>query len=221
MKRTIILISVAVLSIASAAQAQNAPKEQPKAPVNVTVEGVFSPQRINTDIEDAAKRRTDPNPAPRVRFSKIFYAENASEFAALRRYSIMLLTVISQKTEELPVKRVFIKANGQEVPLKQVMTWRSAVGTETLAHKVYGPYREDAYYLIPTGLMLRNGELLFDYAANAANIGILRLPSAAAPDATKTFGNLDPAANSKPDLKALQTMIGRRFPGFPVPQSVP
>jgi hypothetical protein len=221
MKRAIILISVAILSIASAAEAQNAPKEQPKAPVSGIVEGAFPPQRINAEIEDAAKKRTDPNPAARGRFLKIFYAGNASEFAALQHYSIMLLTAISQKQEELPVKRVYIKTGGQEVPLKQIMSWRSAVGTETLAHKVYGPYREDAYYLIPTGLMLRNGDILFDYAANATNIGILRLPSAAAPDATKTFGNLDPAANSKPDLKVLQAFIGRWFPGFPVPQSVP
>jgi hypothetical protein len=215
------LMVAGLVLFASAGNAQPAPKEQPKGPNSALVSGPYSPERINADIEEFAKQRKNPNQAARDRFFKIVYAADAKEFAALRRYSVMLLTAISPKSEELPVKRVFIKANGQEFPLQQVMSWRSEVGAETLARKAFGLYREDGYYLIPTGMLVRDGQILHDLSAGAVNVVFLQLPSRAAPNATKNFSNLDPEPNSKPDLKALQAHIARKFPGFPVPKSLP
>jgi hypothetical protein len=68
---------------------------------------------------------------------------------------------------------------------------------------------------------VRDGQLLIDYAAGAAGVAILKLPGSAAPDATKNFPNLDPAPGAKPNLAALQKFIREKFPGFPVPVSVP
>jgi hypothetical protein len=221
MKRVTAMFLAGLIAMVAPAFAQTSPKDPPKGPISKVVQGAYSPERINSEIEGIAKKRTDPNPAPRGRFFTITYAENANEFAGLRRYSVMLLTAISQKSEELPLKRVFIRANGQDVPLQKILSWRSDVGAGTLAHKIYGPYREDAYYLIPTGMMVREGQMMLDHAANAANVNFLQLPSTAAPEATKNFSNLDPEPNSKPDLKMLQALIARKFPGFPVPKSVP
>jgi hypothetical protein len=147
------------------------------------------------------------------------YAANANEFAALRRYSVMLFTMISQKSEELPVKRIFVKASGQEIPLQTVLAWRGDVAADTLARKAYGAYREDGYYLVPTGVMVRDGQILYDLTAGSTNSVFLQLPGTAAPGATKNFSNLDPEPGSKPDLKALQAFIQRKFPGFPEPKS--
>ncbi len=223
MKRFAALTVLGLLSVASAADAQTAPKEPPKGPASAEVHGTYSPDRINTEIEGFAKKRqeSNPNPAARAPFFKIAYAANPSEFAGLGRYSVMLLTAISQKSEELPLKRVFIRASGQDVPLQQVMSWRSDVGAGTLARKVYGSYREDGYYLVPTGMMVRDGQMLLDFTANAAGVTFLQLPSTAAPNATKSFPNLDPAPGGKPDLNALKAFIARKFAGFPVPKSVP
>ncbi len=185
------------------------------------VTGVFSPDRINADLEESARKRqiANPNPAPRGAFFKIVYARNVGEFNALARYSVMLLTSISQKPEELPLKRVFHRA-GQEHPIARVSNWRSEVDAAMLARKIYGPYREDGFYLFPTGFWVRDGQLLLDYAANASGISIAKLPGPTIAR-LKDFGNLDPAPGTKPNLAALQKVIRERFTGFPVPTSLP
>jgi hypothetical protein len=50
---------------------------------------------------------------------------------------------------------------------------------------------------------------------------LLELPSNVASATAKRFPNLDPAPGTKPHLKALQAFIQRKFPGFPVPRSLP
>jgi hypothetical protein len=133
----------------------------------------------------------------------------------------MLLTVITQKAEELPLNKVYVRAGGNDVPIMKISNWRSDVATGTLAHKVYGPYREDGFYAIPTGMLVRDGQLLIDFAANRNGLVFLQLPSTAAPQNTKNFPNLDPEPNAKPDLKALQALIQLKFPGFPLPKALP
>jgi hypothetical protein len=185
------------------------------------VSGVFSPDRINADIEAAAEKRqkTNPNPAPRANFFKLVFARNINEFNALGRYSVMLLTTISQKGEELPLKRVFHRS-GPETPMTRVSNWRSELDAAMLARKIYGPYREDGFYLIPTGMWFRDGQLLIDYAANASGISIAKLPGPAI-ERLKQFGNLDPAPGARPTLAAFQKIVRERFTGFPVPTSLP
>jgi len=110
---------------------------------------------------------------------------------------------------------------GQEQPITKVLSWRGELDPSMLGRKVYGPYREDGYYLIPTGMLVREGQLLIDYAANAAGVVAMQLPAAPAVQATKNFGNLDPAPGAKPNLQVLQAFIKRLFPGFPVPNALP
>ncbi|MEA2989974.1 MAG: hypothetical protein QOG83_2685 [Alphaproteobacteria bacterium] len=212
-----------LLVAASAAMEQPVVPKQKPGPKSVEVRGTYSPERINEDVEEQAKKwqQTHADPALRVPFFKISYARNVNEFAALRRYSVMLLTVLSQKSEELPIKNVYVRANGKDVSLTKVSNWRSDVAKDMLAYKVYGPYREDGFYIIPTGMMMRDGQMLVDFAVNRYGLVMLQLPGTAAPEATKNFKNLDPDPNSKPDLKALQAYIQYKFPGFPVPKSLP
>ena len=188
-----------------------------------SVSGVFSPDRINADLEEKAQARqkSDPNPAPRGQFFKFFTARTPAEFAGLARYTVMFQTVLSQKSEELPLNRMFHRAAGSEQNIIRVMSWRSELPASMLARKVYGPYREDGYYLIPSGMLVRDGQLLIDYA-NVSNVAIAKLPAGPAVEALKKFGsNLDPAPNAKPDLRMLQEHIKYRYPGFPLPTAVP
>src|SRR5712692_2361880 len=168
MKRLVELILIGLLVTVCAVNAQNNPPTDPKksGPKSQEVRGSNPPERINAEIEEFARKRqlTNPNPAARAPFFSISYAANANEFAALRRYSVMLHTAISQKSEELLLKRIFIRANGQETQLQKVSSWRSEVAPASLTYKVYGPYREQGFYLIPTGMMVRDGQMLVDFA---------------------------------------------------------
>ena len=185
------------------------------------VSGVFSPDRINADLEAAAKRRQEanPNPLPRGSFFKIVFPRNQSEFNALARYSVMLLTSLAQQPEDLPLQRVFHRA-GQEHPMTRVSNWRSELDAAMLARKVYGGYREDGFYLFPTGYWVRDGQMLVRYGATAADTTIAQFPGATL-ERLKELGNLDPAPGAKPNLAALQKIIRERFTGFPVPTALP
>jgi hypothetical protein len=211
---------IGALLILVPAHAQTPPPT--KGPEGKRLTGaVITPQRVNDQIEEWAKKRQDQGPTARVANFFLFFAATPAEFNALGRYSVLLLTVVTQKAEELPLTRVYIRAKEQDVAMQKVSSWRSDVDSALLTHKIYGPYREAGFYLVPTGMTMRDGQLLADFAANRTGLPILQLPNKGAPDRLRALGNLDPPPNAKPTLKALQGLITRATSGFPVPTSVP
>jgi hypothetical protein len=81
---------------------------------------------IVADIEASAKRQKDQLGAPAGRGYnfRTGLADNAAEFAKLGGYGVMLLTVISQKSEELPRKRVYIQSSAPEMTLQRLSNLR-------------------------------------------------------------------------------------------------
>ena len=193
-------------------------------PHDVAVSGTFTPARVNADEEEAAKKlKADGKTAV---FGRRFYFTSAAseqEFNALAKHSVFLISVWVPKPDDLPVKRVYIRANNQDIAVIKASSWRSEVDGKTLTAQVYGPHREDGFYLVPAGPLLRDGELLMDFGARTASVA-LQLPSAVMLGRAKTeawYKSPDAAPNAKPELKAVQDFIRRKFPGFPVPASLP
>ena len=220
MMRRLAAAAIIGLLAASLAQAQTTPA--PDAPDGKLETGVVTPERVTQQIEEWAKQRQDSGgPSARVAHVWIFFAGGPNEFAALGRYSVLLLTVVTQRSEELPLKRVYIRANDQDVPVQKISTRRGDVDSALLTHKIYGPYRETGFYLLPTGMTMRDGQLLADLAANRTGMPVLQLPNKGTPDQVRRFPNLDPAPRAKPDLQTLQAFLGQRTSGFPIPRSLP
>jgi hypothetical protein len=128
----------------------------------------------------------------------------------------MLLTVISQKSEELPLKRVYVQAGGSETPLQRLSTWRSNVDSKLLAYERYGRYREDGFYLLPVGPMTREGMVIADFAADKVSLNVIKLPSE--PVLQRKFPQPDPAPDAKPEARALRDLIQRKFTSFAMPK---
>jgi hypothetical protein len=221
MGRLTVMALIGVLSMLAPAHAQTTPPA--KGPEGKRLAGgVITPQRVNEQIEEWAKKREGSGgPTARVANFFLLFAATPAEFNALGRYSVLLLTVVTQKSDELPLARVYIRAKEQDVAMLKVSSWRSDVDSALVTHKIYGPYREAGFYLVPTGMTMRDGQLLADFAANRTGLPILQLPNKGAPDRLRALGNLDPPPNAKPTLKALQGLITRATSGFPVPTSVP
>ena len=216
------LAAAAIIGLlaASLAHAQTAPA--PDAPDGKLETGVVTPERVTQQIEEWAKQRQESGgPSARVAHVWIFYAGGPNEFAALGRYSVLLLTVVTQRSEELPLKRVYIRANDRDVPVQKLSSWRGDVDSALLTHKIYGPYRETGFYLLPTGMTMRDGQLLADLAANRTGMPVLQLPNKGTPDQVRRFPNLDPAPRAKPELRVLQALLEKRTAGFPIPKSLP
>lgn len=216
------LAAAAIIGVVAASLAHAQTPPAPEAPDGKLETGVVTPERVTQQIEEWAKQRQDSGgPSARVSHVWIFFAGGPNEFAALGRYSVLLLTVVTQRSEELPLKRVYIRANDQEVPVQKLSSWRGDVNSALLTHKIYGPYREAGFYLLPTGMTMREGQLLTDFAVNRTGMPILQLPNKGTPDQVKRFPNLDPTPRAKPELKVLQALLEKRTAGFPIPRSLP
>ena len=207
------------------ANAQSGPAPgDPKAARDKVVSGVFSSDRVKSDMEANAKKAQGSGTASLQRGRIYFFAWSSmtpSEFEALGRQTVFLIAVWTQKPEELPVKRVYIRADAQELPVIKLSSWKTPVDGGSITAKMYGPNREDGFYLVPGGAMLRKGQIVMDLSANRAGWVVLDLPSNVASADARRFPNPNPGPNMKPNLKTLQAFIQRKFPGFPVPQSLP
>ena len=216
------LAAAATIGLVAASLAQAQTTSAPDAPDGKLETGVVTPERVTQQIEEWAKQRQESGgPSARVAHVWIFYAGGPNEFAALGRYSVLLLTVVTQRSEELPLKRVYIRTNDRDVPVQKLSSWRGDVDSALLTHKIYGPYHETGFYLLPTGMTMRDGQLLADFAANRTGMPILQLPNKGTPDQVRRFPNLDPAPRAKPELRVLQALLEKRTAGFPIPKSLP
>ena len=181
--------------------------------------GAITPERIKSEAEEAAQKLQDSRPRRYYFYST--YARNATEFAALAKYTVYLFMVWTQKAEELPIKRIFIRApRGQEIPALNVMSWRMPVEQGSATAKRFGPYRQDGFFLFPTGALLRDGQIIMDLTTGASEWVMVDLPSAVAAKRQGIFSNPDAAQGAKPNLKTLQDFVRREYPGFPVPTAI-
>jgi hypothetical protein len=131
------------------------------------------------------------------------------------------LTVVAQSADELPLKRVYIRMPDREIPLLKIASWPRDVDQTLVTYKMYGPYREDGFYLLPLGAYFRVAQVQADLAANRSGLPLLEFPDPVRPDWLKTMQNPDPLPGALPNLRALQNIIKTRTSGFPVPTSLP
>jgi len=214
MRRLAACIMISLLASWHTAHAQTNPLS------DIKVSGVFSPDRVKSDMEANAKKAQGSGAAPSQHGRNFYFLWDTitpAEFEALARHTVFLFAIWTQKPEELPVKRIYIRVDGKEQTVYKVSSWKTPVDKGTLTAKMYGPNREDGFYLVPGGALLQKGQIVLDLADQAGWV-MLDLP---ANTATNRFPNLNPGPNAKPDLGTLQAIIRRMFPGFPVPQSLP
>jgi len=224
MRRLVACIIIGLVAGCHVAHAQTSPAAETPTPTpkDVKLSGVFSPDRVKTDMEAAAKKAQNSGAAPSTRGHRYYFLWNLTpaEFEALGRHTLFLFSIWTQKPEALPVKRVYVRANGQDLPIYKVSSWRTPVDKSSLTAKMYGPNREDGFYLVPGNALLQKGEIVLDLA-NQGGWVMMGLPSNVAIRDARRFPNTSPGPNAKPDLRTLPAVVRRMFPGFPVPQSLP
>ena len=195
------------------------PKEGPK---DKSVQGEFTPARVNADQEANAKKQESGKGA--LSRGRIYFfpwgSLTPAEFDGLGRQTMFLLAIWTQKPEELPVKRIFHRSDAGETAIYKVSSWKTPVDAGSVTARIYGPNREDGFYLVPGNVMLGKGQLVIELSANQPNWILLELPSTVASAGAKRFPNAT-AAPGRPSLGMVQELVRRKFTGFPVPQSLP
>jgi hypothetical protein len=232
--RTLALFAlIGTLAIAGSALAANdrprpSPQTSPEAPPAdfqehgpgmTELHGIVTPQRITKEIEVEARKEQDPSDFYSTYY--MFWAESASEYAALAHYSLLILTVVAQEGQSLPLRNVYIRTLDQRIPLAKIGSWRVNVEPGLASSRIYGPYREDAFYLFPSAALFRKGQVQVDFAAGRSGFPVLEMPTQWIPKELRRFGGGDPPQGAMPNLRALQGLIRRNTGGFPIPDSLP
>jgi hypothetical protein len=182
-----------------------------------------TPQHHTDAIETWAKdwQSKQVRPVERQTYYTICLPSDRAEFDALAHYSLLILTVVTQSAEELPLKRVYLRMPDREIPVLKIASWRREVDQALATYKMYGPNREDGFYLFPLSAYLRVAQLQADLAANRLSLPVLELPTQSGPPWLRTMQNPDPLPGALPSLRALQKFIKECTSGFPIPTSLP
>ncbi len=171
-----------------------------------------TPPRMNQRIDEAASKYLANGPIPRIALYDIVYPKDAKEYADLDSHAVLLLTVLVQDQAELPLKKVYVLLDGQQVELhqfKQVLSKQSS--GNSAAVKTFGAYRMDALYLVPINLRMKPSDLVVDFAQNRQGMKVATFDSplppalAALPAKTPTGISIQ---------EALEIFVKREFPTF-------
>jgi hypothetical protein len=198
-------------------------QEEGTAPTPPKAAMVLTPQTQTDELEAWAKDREAKQwpTLERERYYRILTPHDRAEFDALGRYGILLLTIVTRSAQELPLKRIYLRMPDREIPILKVASWRRDVLPTLVTYKMYGPYREDAFYLFPLGAYFRVAQVQVDFAINRLGWPVMELPYQHGPDWLKTMQNPDPLPGALPKLRALQAFIKSQTSGFPIPTSLP
>lgn len=213
MRKSLGIAVALMLAMIPAVSAQQAAPGSPEAK-DAPAEHRVTPDDIDKRIEERAAeiQKIAPRGAARYVVYDIAWPATAEEYRALGRHAILFLSAVSQKDEELPLKQVYTRTGGKSLPLQQLSSKRRDVPGGSLTHTMFGPYREDSFYLLPVGALMQEWKLLADFAKNRNEFSIslsqLNPPRFIQTDRTRNAGKADPAA--------LKAILAREFPGFEV-----
>jgi hypothetical protein len=216
-----LIVAFAAASAAGAQDNQRRPDQPPPfkekggdpIPLPATV---VTPQQRTEEIEKWAREHQQPEQPQQFSYVRFFWPADAKELAALAGYSLMVLTVQTHKSEELPLSRVYLRTATQLTPLLKIASWRMDVDPRLLAYTRYGPYREDGFYLFPFSAIVRSGQIQADFAMNRTAYPVLDFPAYEAPGWLSNVQSPDAAPGARPDPAALARIIRRSTAGFPV-----
>lgn len=172
-----------------------------------------TPEKMRRRIEEAAVKYQEHAPVPRIVLYDVAYPRDAQEHARLDGHAVLLITALSQERGELPLRRLYVSAAGQEVELKLlklVLSEQTAAGD--LSARTFGPFREDALYLLPLHMRARAGELLADFALSRMRMKVVDFGTPL-PDDVSKFG-IKPPSGAGPSADALQELVRREYPSF-------
>ena len=139
---------------------------------------------------------------------------NAAEYRALARYVPVLVVVVSQDESELPLKRVYVDADGTTTELQRISSVRTT-DPKNFTSKILGRNRETSYYLIPVALLSSQGKLFADFAVHRTGYQLASLT-----DNPLDFVQADshplPFPGDTPDRAALHDFVERHFKNIPL-----
>lgn len=137
------------------------------------------------------------------------FPRRGDEYEGFGHQGVILIGAMSHDADELPIARVYIRLDGREVELKRIMSTQREFDATSDAAQVYGPHRQDAFYLVPIELLQPGAQVLCDFAVHRTGFLIDDHPPPA-----PAFARDDKATGADPTPAALHGFLDREYPGF-------
>lgn len=172
-----------------------------------------SRESLTNQIRQAAEQCKVLAPVPRVAFIDVAYPRDNEEAKALAGYAVVLITSISQDKTELPLRRVYVVANGTSVDLECLVSVESTISENpAVIATTFGPNRCDALYLMPICAAMKKGSIFIDFAKNRSAFKSYEFQGPGPRDLGRW--KVWPAPESRPTAQSLEGIIRREFPCF-------
>lgn len=135
----------------------------------------WAPLEIDKALEQMAREYSD-RPTDRGVREDIAFPASEQEYRDLGKHAILFVAAVTHDPAELPLKRIYVQKNGNVVELKKIgsFLYRTPAGSEV--EKVLGPYRENAFYLLPISTLFQRSDLLIDFARNRDTFKLMQFP---------------------------------------------
>ena len=138
------------------------------------------------------------------------WPRDAAEHRQLHGNSVVLLSAVTHIADELPLRRVYIRTKaGAEIDLPKLSSTRRAIDPKSKAYAVFGPYREDSFYLAPIDAVMTEGAVMADFATGRNGFRISENPVD-----PPQYWKPGMESGGKPEAGAIQVILLREFPGF-------
>ena len=165
----------------------------------------------------AAEYQQEYGRIPRAAIYDIAFPNSPEEFTAMNQQAVLLITVVTQDSAELPCKRIYLHVEGQEdKELVVLRRYFSRTDKDPTLLATVGPYREDLLCLIPIATILSStGQLLLDFRIHRAGFVLDHLPLPAPPEKFLVVDKNSRATHTGLiSQEALEGLLQREFPDF-------
>lgn len=171
-----------------------------------------SPQVIERRIASTAIQYQAYSPVPRIALFDIAYPANAEEYRSLAGYGVIVVSAVTQASDELPPSRVYVRVAAKDVELKLLSSVRSDIAPNDILSKVFGVHRWDGLYLFPVHLRMQGLALMMDFAKNRSGFVLSKFDV----PARESLAMLPvaPPLSDSPSEAALMALVVREYPGF-------
>ncbi|MBP7865987.1 MAG: TonB family protein [Acidobacteria bacterium] len=198
--------------VTNPAQSEDVPP-WPTIPVKWTNQPATTEKNSRLLEEAAARFAEGQSVPPRVVLYDIGYPHDIEEYNRLNGHAVLMLTAISHRKAELPLKRVYVLYQGRPIellPVQMVLSDRS--GDSSAAVKVFGAFRADILYLLPVYLRKLQCTLLVDFTEGSSGMQVAVFGTPVSPEVGQL--PVKPPAGPSPSGQLLDDFIRREFPFF-------
>ncbi|CAN5506507.1 hypothetical protein BH10ACI1_BH10ACI1_28120 [soil metagenome] len=188
----------------------NAPTVWHDKPVNV--------ERINTQLTEYAETFKADAPIARMVLFDIAYPQSEAEFEVLDGYAVLMVTALSQKEKELPLKSVFVLSDGKRIELENLKLFLSKISdSKDKIKMVFGSNRADALYLFPVYLRMKKARIMAEFANFSTPLQIVGFDGLM-PESLGFLPNKAPTGNGY-SKELMDKFIKKVYPAFFVNES--